>query len=103
VQHEDGIAGPADPDSELPLIPRPYTQEQVLAYWRLLDAMVDDGVDGLDLTSRDSGFPWYRMSKLEHQLVNLRHLQHHAAQLADRLRASSDIGVKGVAAGSARP
>jgi antitoxin (DNA-binding transcriptional repressor) of toxin-antitoxin stability system len=39
------------------------------------------------------------MSKLEHQLVNIRHIQHHTAQLMDRLRASEDIGVKWVGAG----
>jgi hypothetical protein len=102
VQHEDGIAGPADPSSSLPLIPEPYTKAQVLAYCRLVDAMVDGAVVALDLDGAESGFPWYRMGKLEHQLVNLRHVQHHAAQLADRLRAASDIGVRWVAAGSAR-
>src|SRR5262245_59517577 len=29
VQHEDGIAGPDDPRSGLPLIPNPYTKAQV--------------------------------------------------------------------------
>jgi hypothetical protein len=72
----------------------------VLAYWREVESMVDDGVNALDLSSPDSGFHWYRMSKLEHQLVSLRHLQHHAAQLADRLRAANDIGIAWVAAGS---
>jgi hypothetical protein len=99
VQHEDGIAGPADPKSTLPLIPEPYTKAQALSYWSVVDAMLDAAVDALDLSSPDSGFHWYRMSKLEHQLVNLRHVQHHAAQLADRLRASHDIGIAWVAAG----
>jgi hypothetical protein len=48
----------------------------------------------MDLQSYDSGFSWYPMSKLEHQLVNIRHLQHGAAQLADRLRSKLDIGIK---------
>lgn len=98
VQHEDGIAGRADPNSALPLIPRPYGTEQALAYWGVCDAMVDGAVDALDLHSPESGFHWYEVPKLEHQLVNLRHLQHHTAQLADRLRASADIGVKWVGA-----
>ena len=37
----------------------------------------------------------------EHQLVNLRHIQHHAAQLADRLRTARDHGVRWV--GGSRP
>jgi len=98
VQNPDGIAGPADPASTLPLIPEPYTREQVLAYWRVVDDMVDGAVDALDLSSPTSGFGWYRMSKLEHQVVNLRHAQHHAAQLADGLRAAADLGTRWVGA-----
>jgi len=96
VQHSDGIAGPADPRSTLPLIPAPYSKAQVLAYGEFCDALLDDAVDALDLESASSGFSWYAMPKLEHQLVNIRHIQHHAAQLADRLRARLDIGVRWV-------
>ena len=93
VQHEDGIGGPADPNSPLPLIPVPYTKAQALEYWALCDGMVDETIDNVDLASPECGFHWYRMSKLEHQFVNIRHVQHHTAQLADRLRAAVDIGV----------
>jgi hypothetical protein len=96
AQYEDGIPGTPDPNSPLPLIPKPYTKAQVLEYWKFCDEMVDHAVDKLDLESPQSGFPRYKMSKLEHQLVNLRHIQHHAAQLADRLRAAADIGIKWV-------
>lgn len=101
AQHSDGIAGPPDPASALPLIPQPYSKEDVLAYWELCDGMVDAAVDALDLRRADSGFYWYKMPKLEHQLVNIRHVQHHAAQLADRLRACADVGVRWV--GGRRP
>jgi hypothetical protein len=97
VQHPDGIAGPADPQSTLPLIPDPYTKAQTLEYWEFCDAMVDEAVDGLDLASPQSGFPWYKVSKLEHQLVNLRHIQHHTAQLVDRLRAATTSASSGSA------
>jgi hypothetical protein len=102
VQHEDGIGGPQDPASNLPLIPEPYSKEHVLEYWRHVDEMVDRAVDGLDLASQESGFHWYPISKLEHQLVNLRHVQHHLPQLADRLRAVGDIGIRRVGAGRGR-
>jgi hypothetical protein len=92
VQHEDGIAGPADPASPLPLLPPPYGKAQVLAYLDHVDASVD-GVDALDLTAAASGFSWYSMGKLEHQFVNLRHVQHHVGQLADRVRAATGEGV----------
>jgi DinB superfamily len=92
-QNEDGIPGDPDPNSSLPLIPRPYSKDQALRYWAIVDGLVDRSVDAIDLNWNESGFH-YRMSKLEHQLVNLRHIQHHAAQLADRLREAADIGVK---------
>ena len=98
VQHPDGIAGPPDPTSALPLIPRPYTRLEVLAYWRVCDQMVDDAVDALDLHSQQSGFSWYHVPKLEHQIINIRHIEHHMAQLADRLRFSSGIGIRWVGA-----
>ncbi len=95
-QNTDGIAGRPKPGSTLPLIPEPYSRAQALAYGEICDGMVDGAVDALDLHSPDCGFPWYKVSKLEHQLVNLRHLQHHAAQLADRLRAAQDVGIRWV-------
>lgn len=98
VQHPDGIAGPPDPASDLPLIPNPYSKAEALAYWRVCSEMVDGAVDALDLESEESGFSWYQVPKLEHQIVNLRHIQHHTAQLADRLRASVDAGVRWVGA-----
>jgi hypothetical protein len=74
----------------------PYSMEELRAYCRRCDAMVDSAVDRLDLAAPESGFSWYHMPKLEHQLVNLRHIQHHAGQLADRLRQAADRGVRWV-------
>ena len=92
VQQEDSIAGPPDPKSKLPVIPRPYTKTEVLEYWTICDGMVDARLDRMNLEGEQSGFYWYKMSKLEHQLVNLRHIQHHTAQLADRLRNALGVG-----------
>jgi hypothetical protein len=99
VQHEDGMTGPHDPHSTLPLIPEPYSREQVLKYWEVCDEMVDSAVDALDLLSAESGFSWYHASKLEHQIVNIRHIQLGAAQLAARLRAKLNIGLDWVGTG----
>jgi hypothetical protein len=98
VQHPDGIPGRADPTSTLPLIPEPYTKNEALAYWAICDEMVDRAVDALDLHSPTCGFSWYQMPKLEHQIVSIRHIQHHAAQLADRLRFATDTGTRWVGA-----
>ena len=100
TQNPDGIGGPPDPVSNLPVIPNPYSKADVLAYCEFCDQMIDDAVDALDLRRRDSGFHWYKVSKLEHQIINIRHIQHHTAQLMDRLRAADDIGIRWVGARS---
>ncbi len=103
VQNTGALTGPADPDSALPLLPDPYPKAHVLAFAEHLIATLDASADALDLTAAESGFPWYAMSKLEHQLVNLRHLQHHTGQLIERLRMATGSGVEWVGSGSHRP
>lgn len=72
---------------------RPYTKAEVLAYWSICRSLVDDAVDALDLNDPKSGFSWYKIPKMEHQIVNIRHIQYHQAQLADRLRVATGAGV----------
>ncbi len=79
----------------------PYTREETLEYWRLCDAMVDSAVDTLDLSAQTSGFSWYSVPKLELQLVNIRHVQHHAAALAARLKMKAGVQVAWVGKGAA--
>lgn len=94
TQNDDGIAGPPDPNSTLPLIPEPFTKEQVSAYAKHCFDIIGASIDAMDLTSPESGFYWYKVSKIEHQIISIRHLQHGAAQLADRVRTMIDVGVK---------
>jgi hypothetical protein len=68
---------------------RPLTQQEVLEYIVYVRSLVDATVDKLDLESQETGFSWYpNMSKLSHQLMNLRHIQGHVGQLSERLMAS---------------
>lgn len=80
---------------------RPYTQAEIRAYGICCQALVDAALPPLDLDAPESGFSWYTMPKLEHQLVNLRHIQHHAGQLAERLRQGADLASPWVGKGSA--
>jgi len=41
----------------------------------------------------DSGFPWIEMKKLGLHIYNIRHIQHHMAQLNERVIQSNGIGV----------
>lgn len=70
-----------------PAVCKPYTREQLLSYWRFCDNSIDGWVDAIDLSAQASGFPWYPgIPKVEHQLINLRHIQHHTGALVSRLR-----------------
>jgi hypothetical protein len=72
---------------------QPYTRSDILEYWGLCDGMIDAGVEALDLSAAECGFPWYTMPKLEHQINSIRHLQHHAAALSVRLRRGAGIDI----------
>jgi DinB superfamily len=100
VRHrEDANFMDAIPPENLrpPKLCSPYTRDELLEYWRICDDMIDGGVDTLDLSAPECGFPWYKMPKLEHQIVNIRHTQHHAAALATRLRRAAGISIDWVA------
>jgi hypothetical protein len=77
----------------------PFTRDELLEYCSACDAMIDAGVDALDLSAPQCGFPWYKMPTLEHQIVNIRHIQHHAAALSSRLRRSAGISITWVGKG----
>lgn len=71
---------------EIPESFQPLTREQVHSYVGWIAARLDSVVDGLDLEREDTGFPWYpNMSKLSHQLLNIRHLAVHLGQLQELL------------------
>ena len=69
---------------EQPIL-EPHSKAELLEYLSLIDGMVDEQVDRLDLDTQDCGFSWYSMPKLDHQIVNIRHIQEHAGQLRERL------------------
>jgi hypothetical protein len=77
----------------------PYSRAEVLEYWQVCDDRIDAAVDALDLEAPQCGFPWYKMGTLEHQVVNIRHIQHHAAILSARLRKVAGISIGWVGKG----
>jgi hypothetical protein len=70
-----------------------YTKAELLEYLGFCREILDRCIGAMDLTSPDCGFPWYTQGKLEHQINNIRHLQHHTAQLGDRLRSATKRGL----------
>lgn len=81
-KHRDEVESDAEGEK---LDATPYSKAELLEYWELVDRRVNTQVDKIDLTSPESGIPWYKMPKLDHQIVNIRHIQEHAGQLRDRL------------------
>ena len=66
--------------------PEPFSRDETLAYIRYIDGLMDPTIDGLDLDSGETGISWYQnMTKLSHELMNLRHLQGHVGQLSEQL------------------
>ncbi|MCW5942749.1 MAG: DinB family protein [Fimbriimonadaceae bacterium] len=75
-------------DEGPPAVCDPYTKKELLDYLADLDARIDAGVDRLDLETADCGFYWYDIPKLDHQVMNVRHVQQHVGQLTERLFAA---------------
>jgi len=71
------------PPHDMPKVCEPYTKDEVLQYLAIVDGKVDETVDRLDLDAPDCGFWWYDMPKLDHQIMNIRHIQQHAGQLSE--------------------
>jgi hypothetical protein len=95
-------AGHRDTIAELwrmPPMVTAYSQAQVIEYIDLVAGKIDALIDRLDLESSATGFSWYpEMTKLEHQMMNLRHLQGHVGQLSEILMAQGiEIDWKGKA------
>lgn len=81
-----------DDEDGLPPAETTYSRAELLEYLHQVYESVDDWVDALDLDAHESGFPWYPIPKLDHQLVNIRHLGIHVGQLQELLYAR-DIDV----------
>jgi hypothetical protein len=86
------------PPHEEPAIGEPYSKEEILEYLELCWKQVEDKVTSLDMDA-PSGFHWLPFRKMELQLYNIRHIQHHAGVLCDRLRNKENVGVDWVRMG----
>lgn len=80
------------PPHHAPRIGEPYTKDAVLVYCEQLHTTLAERLEPLDLEG-PSGFFWLPFTKFELQIYNIRHIQHHAGQLIDRLREKQHIGV----------
>ncbi len=76
--------------SEVPLN-RFHTKQELLGYITDIRQNLESDVAALPL-QENSGFEWYPYSRMELHLNNIRHIQHHTAQLIERLKAKGITG-----------
>jgi hypothetical protein len=78
------------PPHDMPVIGDPYTPGDMLDYLAFVRRQVRQCLPSLDLEGA-SGFEWLPFGKLELQIYNIRHLQHHTAELYERLGAGAGM------------
>lgn len=76
-----------------------FEKVDVLAYYDYIYERVPSLVESTPFDC-PSGFHWLKFSKVEAHLYNLRHIQHHAGQLSERLRQEANLGIRWVHDGS---
>lgn len=80
-----------------PEVSEPFTRDEVIEYLALCEREVVRCVSLVDLDD-PSGFDWLPFGKLELQIYNIRHIQHHAAELATDLMNGEGITINWVEA-----
>jgi hypothetical protein len=75
------------------------TREELLGYADMITARLGRAIAALPMDG-GSGFEWLPFSRLELHVYNIRHIQHHAGQLIERLRSSQERGIDWVGRGS---
>ncbi len=76
----------------------PYTREQLLSFHDKCSRLVEEVVpaETADDLAADAEFDWISFSRFELHLYNLRHVQHHIAQLSLELKFQTGTGIEWV-------
>ncbi|WP_353126761.1 DinB family protein [Parapedobacter pyrenivorans] len=68
-----------------------HTKEELLSFIGSLESNLQNDIAKLAL-NENSGFEWYPYSRLELHINSIRHIQHHTAQIIERLKAKGITG-----------
>ncbi|MBX2923808.1 MAG: DinB family protein [Chitinophagaceae bacterium] len=68
-----------------------HTKDELLAFINEVENNLQQRIEALPL-GENSGYEWYPYSRLELHLNNIRHIQHHTAQIIERLKAKEITG-----------
>lgn len=62
-----------------------HTQEELISFIDDIEGTLNQAIEVLPL-DKSSGFEWYPYSRLELHINTIRHIQHHTAQIIERLK-----------------
>jgi hypothetical protein len=88
-KHKEGHRS-LDSSAQKPETLDPYSKEELLAYYEICRAHVEEQVPILDLEA-ESEFEWLPFDKLELQIYNIRHIQQHTGELYERLGTFANV------------
>jgi hypothetical protein len=72
-----------------PPVIEPYSQEDVLSYLDAVALQAAGLIQRADISAEECGIPWYpNFPKLDHLIMNIRHMQGHVGQLSEILMAA---------------
>lgn len=68
-----------------------HTKEELLSFIDNIEYNLESAIEVVPLND-NSGFEWYPYTRLELHINNIRHIQHHTAQIIERLKAKGITG-----------
>ncbi len=89
------------PSDQEPIADFPFPREDVLRYIEHCRRKASDAIaaETAESLAGPPGFWWYKIPRAEFHLNNVRHIQHHAAQMSLALRRAAGIDVGWVGTG----
>jgi len=74
-----------DDEEGIPPVETTFRQADLLEYLSFIETHLGGWLDEVDFSSSESGFYWYKIPKLDHEILSVRHLGVHVGQLQERL------------------
>jgi len=74
-----------DDEEGVPPTETAYEPSDLLEYCGWIEERLGGWLDEVDFAAETSGFDWYKIPKLDHQILSVRHLATHVGQLQERL------------------
>lgn len=68
-----------------------HTKQEILSFIDSLENTLQPQIEILPIEA-NSGFEWYPYSRMELHINNIRHIQHHTAEIIERLKAKGITG-----------